>query len=146
MATKGIPLKSWEAKKKRRISVRTRDSSSETNRLDCVTSAIGLHSSGNVYPFAIDYFVPWFCSEPRLTFNKTVVPSYRLELKTGSLRGHRHRYWPAQSGTRQLRAYRKHPELNVRAWRRASPPGERCDAMIEETDNGAHQRVRSGLG
>jgi hypothetical protein len=30
---------------------------------------------------AIDDFVAWHCSEPRLAFNKTVVLRYRLELE-----------------------------------------------------------------
>jgi len=31
-----------------------------------------------VYQLAIDDFVIWYCSEPRLAFNKTVVLRYRL--------------------------------------------------------------------
>jgi hypothetical protein len=30
------------------------------------------------YRFAIDDFVAWYCSEPRLAFNKAVVLRYRL--------------------------------------------------------------------
>ena len=33
------------------------------------------------YRFAIDDFVTWYCSEPRLAFSKTVVLRYRLELE-----------------------------------------------------------------
>ena len=37
------------------------------------------------YQFAIDDFVAWYCSEPRLAFNKTVVLRYRLELESRRL-------------------------------------------------------------
>ena len=37
------------------------------------------------YRFAIDDFVAWYCSEPRLSFNKTVVLRYRLELESRRL-------------------------------------------------------------
>src|ERR1700761_2409754 len=33
------------------------------------------------YQHAIDEFVAWYCSEPRLTFNKTVVLRYRFHLE-----------------------------------------------------------------
>ena len=37
------------------------------------------------YRFAIDDFVAWYCSEPRIAFNKTVVLRYRLELESRRL-------------------------------------------------------------
>ena len=64
--------------------------------------------SQRAYRFAMDDFIAWYCSEPRLAFNKTVVLRYKLQLdsrhlasstinlrlaacaKTG-LRGRRHR-------------------------------------------------------
>src|SRR5271170_8204011 len=33
------------------------------------------------YRRSIDDFVRWYCSEPRLSFNKTVVPRYRIHLE-----------------------------------------------------------------
>src|SRR5215467_7389524 len=33
------------------------------------------------YRHAIDEFVNWYCSEPRLSFNKTVVVRYRMHLE-----------------------------------------------------------------
>jgi hypothetical protein len=33
------------------------------------------------YQHAIDEFVAWYCSEPRLAFNKTVVLRYRFHLE-----------------------------------------------------------------
>ena len=32
------------------------------------------------YRHAIDEFVEWYCSEPRLSFNRTVVLRYRIPL------------------------------------------------------------------
>jgi site-specific recombinase XerD len=37
------------------------------------------------YRFALDDFVAWYCSEPRIAFNKTVVLRYRLELESRRL-------------------------------------------------------------
>ena len=34
------------------------------------------------YRHAIDEFVDWYCSEPRLAFNKTVVVRYRMHLES----------------------------------------------------------------
>jgi hypothetical protein len=37
------------------------------------------------YRHAIDEFVDWYCSEPRLSFSKTVVVRYRMHLETRQL-------------------------------------------------------------
>jgi len=37
------------------------------------------------YRRSIDDFVCWYCSEPRLSFNKTVVTRYRIHLEDQSL-------------------------------------------------------------
>jgi integrase len=37
--------------------------------------------SQRVYRFAMDDFIAWYCSEPRLAFNKTVVLRYKLQLE-----------------------------------------------------------------
>jgi hypothetical protein len=37
------------------------------------------------YRHAIDEFVDWYCSEPRLAFNKTVVLGYRIHLESRKL-------------------------------------------------------------
>jgi integrase len=42
-------------------------------------------ASKRAYEFAIDHFVSWYCSEPRLAFNKPVVLRYRLELEARKL-------------------------------------------------------------
>ena len=37
------------------------------------------------YRRAIDEFVEWYCSEPRLSFNRTVVLRYRIHLESRNL-------------------------------------------------------------
>src|SRR5213594_1253069 len=37
------------------------------------------------YTHAIDEFVDWYCSEPRLSFNRTVVLRYRIHLESRNL-------------------------------------------------------------
>ena len=37
------------------------------------------------YRHAIDEFIDWYCSEPRLSFNRTVVLRYRIHLESRSL-------------------------------------------------------------
>jgi hypothetical protein len=38
-------------------------------------------SSQRTYDHAIREFIDWYCSEPRLAFNKTVVTRYRISLE-----------------------------------------------------------------
>src|SRR5215469_18119463 len=45
----------------------------------------GLTQSKRAYRFAIEDFVTWYRSEPRLAFSKTVVLRYRLELDARQL-------------------------------------------------------------
>jgi hypothetical protein len=42
-----------------------------------VLNTLGSPESKRAYEFAIDDFVAWYCSEPRLAFSKTVVLRYR---------------------------------------------------------------------
>jgi hypothetical protein len=37
------------------------------------------------YRHSIDEFIGWYCSEPRLSFNKTVVTRYRIHLESRQL-------------------------------------------------------------
>lgn len=46
-----------------------------------VLNTLSSSESRRSYRFAIDDFVTWYCSEPRLAFSKTVVLRYRLELE-----------------------------------------------------------------
>jgi hypothetical protein len=48
------------------------------NSLSCADAQRG-------YRHAIDEFVDWYCSEPRLSFNKTVVLRYRMHLESRQL-------------------------------------------------------------
>lgn len=43
-----------------------------------VLRSLGSPDSRRGYQHAIDEFVAWYCSEPRLAFNKTVVLRYRF--------------------------------------------------------------------
>jgi integrase len=45
--------------------------------LNSLTSA----GSRRVYEYAIDQFIAWYCSEPRLAFNRIVVVRYRMHLE-----------------------------------------------------------------
>jgi site-specific recombinase XerD len=50
-----------------------------------VLSTLASPDSRRCYRYAIEDFVAWYCSEPRLAFNKTVVLRYRLELEARGL-------------------------------------------------------------
>src|SRR5215475_354446 len=50
-----------------------------------VLNTLGSPESKRAYEFAIDDFVAWYRSEPRLAFSKTVVLRYRLELESRRL-------------------------------------------------------------
>ncbi len=49
----------------------------KTAVLNSLTSASGQRT----YDHAINEFVAWYCSEPRLAFNRTVVLRYRIHLE-----------------------------------------------------------------
>src|ERR1700739_4390680 len=50
-----------------------------------VLSTLGSPDSRRGCQHAIDEFVSWYCSEPRLSFNKTVVTRYRIHLEDRQL-------------------------------------------------------------
>src|ERR1700726_3150825 len=50
-----------------------------------VLNTLGSPDSQRSYRFAIDDFIAWYCSEPRLAFNKTVVLRYRMQLEARRL-------------------------------------------------------------
>lgn len=50
-----------------------------------VLNALASVHSRRSYTFAIDRFIVWYCSEPRLTFNRAVVVRYRSHLEGLSL-------------------------------------------------------------
>jgi hypothetical protein len=47
-----------------------------------VLSSLGSPDSSRAYAHAIDDFIAWYCSEPRLAFGKHVVLRYRIELES----------------------------------------------------------------
>jgi len=46
-----------------------------------VSNSLTSQSSQRTYDHAIGDFIEWYCSEPRLAFNKTVVTRYRISLE-----------------------------------------------------------------
>jgi site-specific recombinase XerD len=50
-----------------------------------VLNSLGSPASRRVYEYAIDQFIAWYCSEPRLAFNRIVVVRYRMHLETRGL-------------------------------------------------------------
>jgi hypothetical protein len=50
-----------------------------------VLNSLGSPASRRVYEYAIDQFIAWYCSEPRLAFNRIVVVRYRMYLKSRHL-------------------------------------------------------------
>src|SRR6266496_3871631 len=46
-----------------------------------VLNSLPSPSSQRTYDHAIREFIEWYCSEPRLAFNKTVVTRYRISLE-----------------------------------------------------------------
>jgi len=46
-----------------------------------VLNSLTSNSGQRTYDRAITDFVEWYCSEPRLAFNRTVVPRYRIYLE-----------------------------------------------------------------
>jgi hypothetical protein len=85
----------------------------KTAVLNSLTSASGQRTDEH----AIREFVAWYCSEPRLAFNRTVVLRYRIHLEQ------RH-YAPATivCGSRRFDASRMKPQMSgssAQNWRRA---------------------------
>jgi site-specific recombinase XerD len=52
---------------------------------NAVLHSLGATSSQESYGHAIDEFIGWYCSEPRLSFNRTVVLRYRFFLEQKNL-------------------------------------------------------------
>jgi hypothetical protein len=50
-----------------------------------VLQTLGSAASRKTYAFAIDDFIGWYCSEPRLAFGRTVVLRYRYYLEARQL-------------------------------------------------------------
>jgi hypothetical protein len=85
---RGGPL----AMKKNRSSKRARKAPKTILRLPdldhakaAVLNSLTCPDAQRGYRHAIDEFVDWYCSEPRLAFNKTVVLRYRVHLESRKL-------------------------------------------------------------
>ena len=50
-----------------------------------VLNSLGSPGSRRVYESALDQFIAWYCSEPRLAFNRIVVTRYRMHLESRGL-------------------------------------------------------------
>ena len=50
-----------------------------------VLDSLGSPDSARAYAFAMNDFITWYCSEPRLAFSKHVVLRYRIELESRQL-------------------------------------------------------------
>jgi hypothetical protein len=50
-----------------------------------VLNSLTSPGSRRVYQFAINQFITWYCSEPRLAFNRIVVVRYRMYLESPRL-------------------------------------------------------------
>jgi hypothetical protein len=50
-----------------------------------VLNSLGSPASRRVYEYAINQFIAWYCSEPRLAFNRIVVVRYRMHLESRGL-------------------------------------------------------------
>lgn len=50
-----------------------------------VLNSLGSPASRRVYEYAIEQFIAWYCSEPRLAFNRIVVVRYRMHLESRGL-------------------------------------------------------------
>jgi hypothetical protein len=50
-----------------------------------VLNSLGSPASRRVYEYAINQFVAWYCSEPRLALNRIVVVRYRMHLESRGL-------------------------------------------------------------
>jgi site-specific recombinase XerD len=50
-----------------------------------VLNSLGSPASLRVYEYAIGQFIAWYCSEPRLAFNRIVVVRYRMHLESRGL-------------------------------------------------------------
>jgi hypothetical protein len=79
-------MRKQHSRKKRRVAPKT---VLRLPDLDQAKSAV-LNSLTSVdaqraYRHAIDEFIEWYCSEPRLSFNRTVVMRYRVHLESRKL-------------------------------------------------------------
>jgi hypothetical protein len=66
-----------------------------------VLNSLGSPVSRRVYEYAIEQFIAWYCSEPRLAFNRILVVRYRMHVEGRGL--------AANTINQQLAAVRRLP-------------------------------------
>src|SRR4051794_30214812 len=108
-----------------------------------VLSSLPSKESQRGYRHAIDEFISWYCSEPRLSFNKAVVTRYRIHLESRQLA-------PGTINGR-LAAVRRHmklpiPDCSAQIWLLASDgsKGRRTSAFVLVTGLPPTNQERSG--
>lgn len=94
------------------------------NNRDQRFSTASLRHSQRAYDHAIRDFINWYCSEPRLAFNRTVVTRYRINLEQ--------EHYAASTINLRLAAVRRlaYEAADVGAESRPrsrNPPGERSE-------------------
>ena len=120
-------------------------------------------SSRRSYEHAIREFTDWYCSEPRLAFNKTVVPRYRIflgqahyaastiNLRLAAIR--RLAYEASETrllspdlaaGIRRVKGVRKHG-IQDGNWPTIDQ-GQRCCCMHSAHNTPRQTRLRDGCG
>ena len=72
-----------------------------------VLNSLASQSSQRSYDHAIREFIDWYCSEPRLAFNKTVVTRYRIFLEQARITPRR----PSTFGSPPFAASRMKPRM-----------------------------------
>jgi len=83
-----------------------------------VLNSLTSPGSRRVYQFAINQFITWYCSEPRLAFNRIVVVRYRMYWNpVGSRPTPSISNWPPCGG---WRTRPQTPDCSVPTWRRES--------------------------
>jgi hypothetical protein len=50
-----------------------------------ILNSLGLPASRRVYEYAMEQFIGWYCSEPRLAFNRIVIVRYCMYLESRHL-------------------------------------------------------------
>jgi len=118
------PVKRRGGKPKARLGLPDLDQSKAA-----VISSLRSPESQRGYRQAIDEFIDWYCSEPRLSFNRTVVLRYRIHLESRNLAAgtinvrlaavRRLAYEAGRCRVTQPRARRRHPTRKRRqeTWR-----------------------------
>ena len=89
-----------------------------------VLNSLGSPASRRVYEYAINQFIAWYCSEPRLALNRIVVVRYRMYLES-------------------RRSGRQHHQPTTRS--RAPPRSRGCRLRLAESRTGRrHQPSERG--